>query len=679
MDVPTREIFWAISGQPWFYGAAGIGGLIFLTGVWGRLRFIQRGPSPRLPERKKSGLRLTFKEIVSHGRFARHRDKQAWHLLVFYSFAVLTLVTLCLMLAHYGLSCLYRGAPYLVLTLFADLAGAALLAGSCAGLLAGLRGKGHARTTARETGRTVAFLLLALLSLSGFLLEGLRIHAQGDPWQLWSPFGAATALLLSPLAGEGSLPGYQLLWCFHAGLVLGLLAWIPFSSGLRHLLFLPLARSAAILEPRCALPFIDLEGFRREGKDPSVERIGIRWASDATSGQRLGMLACMDCGLCEETCPAFQSGQILSPRRLLQDLRNEVQRCDGELHGSASLQESMRPASEAVSTSALWDCRLCLACEEACPAGIEHAAQIMELRRGDVLGRGHLPHQGAAALRNLARSGNPYNASPAERSAWAQAHAVPLQENEKQEPLLLWTGCFPPGDTAKPRALTQLVLLLRYAGIPFFVLDDPLPCCGDPARILGEEDLFQSIAGKQIQKIHQSGAGRVLVHCPHCYTVLKDVYPLLGARFTPVHTSAYIQDLMKGGRLKMNEAERQTPVVYHDPCYLGRYQDIHEVPRQILESIPGIELREAGENRKSAFCCGAGGGHFFMDLDVNDRPADLRLAQVLSRNAETLAVSCNFCCSMLDEALRRLPEAASLEVKDWLELLGEACDSAEGP
>ena len=673
MQDATREIFWLIPDSRFFYVTVLIAMLLLLAGLARNVRFIRGGAAPDVRVLRRRGTGSTLIEILTHRTFGARDASRWWHLLVFYGIAGLFLVTCCLMLAHYGPKRLYQGTAYLILTGIADLAGAALLLGSVAGLVACLRKQEESGLTGKRTERAIVFFMLSVLCLSGFLLEGLRIHLQKDPWFLWNLFGTAASRIFSSVSQDKGIRLYRLLWWLHGIVALVFLAWIPFSSRLRHLLFLPVHRSLTPLEPRCAAPFTDLQQVRIDNADPERVRLGIGRPTETTPMQRLAMLSCMDCGRCDDLCPAFLAGQPLSPRTCLQDLRTCVlvsEKRGNKIHATAAPGEP-RP-TEAVSAQALWSCRLCLACEEQCPAGIEHTAQILELRRSDVLDFGKLPSEGSATLRHLARTGNPYGASPAERSSWIQKQGLSLGQKENEKALLLWTGCFMPGDEQKPEVLTRLVNLLKVLGIPVFALQSDLSCCGDPARILGEEDLFQSVAREQIQQFRTSGADRVLVHCPHCYTVLKDVYPLLGAEFPVIHTSEFFLDLFLKNQLNLREAPYRNPVVYHDPCFLARYQAITDPPRQILRALPGIEMEEPEHNRNKALCCGAGGGHFFMDLDEGERPANLRMKEILTHSPGTIAVSCSFCFSMFDDALRRTSDPVSVRIADWLELLEES-------
>jgi Fe-S oxidoreductase len=675
LDTPTREIFWQVSQQWIFYSLAFITTVIFLWGLLKGVRFIRRGTTVPIQPVKKLGIGTTIKDILSHRPLVGEDTSRYWHLLLFFGFVPLFFVTCYLMLAHYGYEDLFTGTPYLLVTLVADLAGAGLMIGVLLALMSGRQGTSPEPERIRT--KRVVLLLLGVVCLTGFFVEGLRIRIQGDPWQAWSPVGAVASRFF-PLLTESDGPRlFKVVWWLHALLALGLLAWIPLSPRLRHMLFLPFNRAMIPVRPRSPTPLVDLQSLRSSNPTPGSVRLGIETASDTTRKQRLGFMACMECGRCERLCPAFQTGQPLTPRQYLRDLREYVGQC--EERGEPVAKEPAASATQSITPSSLWACRLCRACEELCPAGIEHVPQLAEIRRAEVLGHGRLPDEGAEALRNLARTGNPYGASPVERTSWIQGERIPDHPADPSgEPLFLWTGCFQPGDEQKPRVLSCLVALLREFDAPFFIPQETASCCGDPARIMGEEDLFQTMAREQIQRIEASGAERVLVHCPHCYTVLKDAYPLLGARFSVIHTSEIFEGLIREMRLQSQGFPQPQSVVYHDPCFLGRYQEIVEPPRSILGRLPGLDLHDPPRTGKQGYCCGAGGGHFFMDLDLEERPSSQRLEEILGQEPDTLAVSCSFCFSMFDDALRRLSNPPSLRVADWLELLKEATVGEKG-
>ena len=675
-DTPTREIFWQIS-HPWVFYAVCLAALaVFLLGVLRSIRFIRQGAASSIRPIRVLGVRATVREVLSHASLAGEDKARWWHLLVSYGFVLLFLVTCYLMLAHYWVEGLFTGVPYLFVTLAADLAGAGVVLGVVFALITVRKDTSPVRDRSRA--KRTALCLLGAVCITGFLVEGARIHIQGDPWRIWSPVGTASSWLFAaiPLAESKGPALYKALWWLHAVLALGLIAWIPVSARMRHMLFLPFHRAATPLEPRSPAPLVDFGSLRASRPSPGSVRLGIETASDLTRKQRLGLLACMDCGRCERLCPAFQSGQTLTPRKYLQDLRAYA--LDSGREGEGPPGGGPSSACESVTPSSLWACRLCRACEELCPAGIEHVPQMIEIRRAEVLGHGRLPGEGAAALRNLARTGNPYGAGPSEREAWILERRIPREPpGDPEKALVLWTGCFQPGDEQKPRVLSCLVELLRILEVPFFIPQGSTACCGDPARILGEEDLFQALAGEQIRRFEASGAREVLVHCPHGYTVLKDVYPLLGARFSVLHTSEFFSDPIRAKKLHGRGFPCTLSVMYHDPCFLSRYREMAEAPRGILRSIPGVELVEPSRSGRQSYCCGAGGGHFFMDLDLEERPSSQRLGEILEQAPQVLAVSCGFCFSMFDDAARRLAAPSSLRIADWLEVLREAQQAGE--
>ncbi len=656
MESPTREIFWQISYHWPFYLAALITLLIFSLGVIKSLLYILKGAT--LPGRslKRLGAWAFIKELGPHRNLAGDNPARQWHLLIFYGFLALIFVTCYLVVAHYGFPNIFTGRPYLFLSFFADIAGGCLLLG----LVIAIRASIHDLKTEpvdkeKIIGKIYLFIFLGAACVTGFLLEGLRIQLQKDPSAAWSPLGFLLAQLFIPLSNDNGLDYFKGLWWMHSLLALGFLAWIPFSSGLRHMLFIPFNRSLMPLKSQSLSFHHDLKALRLAAPAFDSLRLGLETAADLTAKQRLGVLSCMSCGRCERLCPAFQTGQPLSPKQYLKELQN----------------------NDAVSSSSLWSCRLCGACEELCPAGLEHIWQMIELRRAEVLNHGRLPAEGATALRNLGHSGNPYGVAAIDRAAWIKKERLPTTLKEGTDNAwLLWTGCFQPGDEQKPKVLSCLTALLKGLELPFFVLPEAVSCCGDPARILGEEDLFQETVKTQVKHIKESGTKKILVHCPHCYTVLKDIYPQYGADFSIIHTSELFQELIQQKQLTIKglESADLKKLVYHDPCFLGRYQAIIQPPRKILADLPGLALHELPRHGQEGYCCGAGGGHFFMDLDIQQRPSSQRMEEILDQEAEILAVSCSFCFSMFDDALRRLPNPPDLQIADWLELLYEAAD-----
>jgi len=731
MNAAGREIFWNIPAPGLFYLLAVLAVAVSFCGFAVRIRLVLRGPEVRTAVRQRLGWHRVLGEILTHRVSGVRHPSGLWHLPLLYGFGALLVVTALVMVAYRGFPGVFQGRSYSILSALAEWAGLGLAFGASAGLVARARARRYGGPGEDTPGSSAALIVLLILVLSGFLLEGLRLRLDGEAPGVWGFPGILVSRLFSGLPPEPVRQMHFLTWWGHSLLALFFVGWLPFSS-LRHLFVLPVNRALKTLQPAGALPPLDLQDAALRESTPGAVRLGIERAADLTRLQRLGLLACVNCGRCEEVCPACRTGQPLSPRRLVQDLaaclsgrrgaaagwrdagaarqvdnlradrvedRSKARDCGAAREGVVLTghRSSNTRAAGCVSTEALWACRLCLACEYSCPAGLEHVSMIGEMRRAEVLGHGRLPHEAAAALRHLGRTGNPYGSPPAEMEAWVREHRVPCEPGGRKGAFLLWPGCFPPGDDHKPRVLANLVNLLRRLDTPFFVLRGSEICCGDPARILGEEDLFQNVAAERIARMRASGVRQILVHCPHCYTVLKDLYPFWGAEFSVVHTSEFLAGALGGAALESREpgiagplpygdSRRGNPrkpeqrakivsrVTFHDPCFLGRYHGNFDGPRAVLASIPGLEVLEARQNRGGALCCGGGGGHFLMDLDAGERPAGLRLQQLLCTGADTLAVSCGFCAAMFEDALRKAPPAGQVRVADWLELLGESLD-----
>lgn len=667
-----REVFWRIEAARAFSFLSWAAVVVFATGCLALLRWIRAGRQAVESPAVRLGWIQALAEIVFHTRLKPDRTARIWHFLVFYGFLSLLIVTLCVMASHYGVPFLFRGRIYLGLTLLAELGGMALAVGALLGLAVSSRSRRFEGKRKRE--RTVVFSVLFLICVSGFLLEAARILLSHDPWRAWSFVGNSLSLLLTEFGVAGSTTFYETLWWIHAAISLSLVAWIPFSLRLRHLFFVPVRRSGSAVRPVSQPPQVDLESLRLAESGSEPVRLGIAASRDLTPRQRVGLLACMDCGQCERLCPAFQTGQPLSPRKMVRDLGRSagLGRSFDRIRGT---DLSRMPPAEAVSGPALWACRLCRACEEICPAGVEHAPLVLDLRRAEVLGRGRLPDSAAQAMRYLARTGNPYGAPPAERLFWLKEQQIPEKPPKGQAAWLLWTGCLASGDDLKLRVLSVWVSLLRKAGASFYALHEQASCCGEPARSLGEEDLFRAVAESRIRSLVQAGAERILVHCPHCYTLLRDVYPLLGGTFRIVHTSEFFRDALREGLLHIRSETRGSSglgrIAYHDPCFLGRYQGLYGPPREVLSALAGGSLLEAARRRDGSFCCGGGGGHFFMDLDTGERPASRRLEEMLGLGPDVLCVSCGFCHAMFDDAARRQPDLPPVRIADWLELLDQ--------
>lgn len=329
----------------------------------------------------------------------------------------------------------------------------------------------------------------------------------------------------------------------------------------------------------------------------------------------------------------------------------------------------------------LWSCTTCRACMEECPAMIEHVDAIIDVRRNLAMIQSEVPGGVKRVLEGIERAGNPWRLPTRERTAWAEGLDVPVLAEKETVDVLYWVGCAPSYDERSKRVARAMVQLLQQAGVDFAILGDEETCTGDAARRMGEELLFAQQAETVIETMHQYRFKRIVTTCPHCFNTIKNDYPQFGGKagvdYEMIHHTQLLAELVAEGKLTPKNTVNER-VVYHDPCYIGRYNDVYDEPRNLLHSIPGVELVEAPDwNRQRAMCCGGGGGNAWMEgwgkKDVNV----IRLEQLQKEEPNTLALSCPFCMVMFDDAAKNTGVDETLPRKDVAELLLESVGPAE--
>jgi Fe-S oxidoreductase len=329
-----------------------------------------------------------------------------------------------------------------------------------------------------------------------------------------------------------------------------------------------------------------------------------------------------------------------------------------------------------VSEDELWDCTTCRACMEQCPVRIEHVPLIVEMRRNLVLEQSRFPQELVMLFNNLERNGNPYSFPASSRADWAAAAGV-QEFSQVDDPstieVLYWVGCMSSFDARNQRVATALAKIFQAAQVTFAILGKEESCSGDPARRAGNEYLFQILAQTNIERLNAYQPRRVVASCPHCFNTLKNEYPQLGGAFEVVHHSQFIQELIAAGRLRVpaEVLSRDGRMAYHDPCYLGRYNQVYDPPRQVLDSISGgfVELPRC---RDRGFCCGAGGARAFMEEKRGTRISHNRLNEAVATDASGVAVACPFCVTMFEDGVRALNVEERFAVKDIAEIVADA-------
>ena len=362
--------------------------------------------------------------------------------------------------------------------------------------------------------------------------------------------------------------------------------------------------------------------------------------------------SCFQCGTCNAVCPYSQVAtdrEILSARRMLHEKQLGLTTFEGE---------------------EMWLCTTCDACVEQCPRGVEIIDFMRALRRvGMELGVGSIPDSLRRAVKNTASVGNPFGEPRDKRSDWAKH--LNVKPFTKGMELLYFPGCYPAYDPRARKVAQATANILKEAGVDFGILSSREVCCGESVRKAGNEGLFQSLAQHNIRVFIESGVKKILVTSPHCYHTFKKEYAALGGGFEVIHSTQYLAQLVGEGRLKLGKALNKV-VTYHDPCYLGRHNEIYNEPREVLQSILGLELVEMPESSRRSLCCGGGGGGIWLETKKGERLADMRLEQAIATKAHVLAVSCPYCLINFEDARLTCGGGDAIEVKDIAELVWEA-------
>ena len=454
---------------------------------------------------------------------------------------------------------------------------------------------------------------------------------------------------------ESSLQaGYLVTWWLHYALILGFLAYIPFSKHL-HILASPLNIISRGGGKKGALTAPDLQSVS-----------GTESISNIVRRQVLDLYSCAECGRCHEVCPAVISGKTLSPRELTLHMKSQIIKT-----GSAMLKNkecSLPLDPDNVNDDAIWECVTCRACEDVCPVDIRHIERVADLRRDGVLMKGQFPAKLRQFYRNIEENYNPWGKAWTYRGNWAEGSLTRGAKEGNPADTVYWPGCLGAYDERVQRVSTAVVRLLNAAGIPFTILGKHEKCCGDAVRRTGNEFLFREIARENIAVFNHSGIKKIITNCPHCYHVFKEEYPQFGGQYEVIHHTQLLAGLLQKGKIKIPFKQIQKTVVYHDPCYLGRYHGVFNEPRQGLGNIPSLNIIEKNPTAKDALCCGAGGGGMWMAETGPERISQVLLEQALEKRPDILATACPYCLTMLENESREKDTGNTTAVMDIIEL-----------
>jgi Fe-S oxidoreductase len=501
---------------------------------------------------------------------------------------------------------------------------------------------------------------LFILFHVGWRLLGESFQLALDGTDRWQPFASGLANLWSGWSIQAIDVGRHAGWWIALGSILLFLPYFLYSKHL-HLFIAPLnffvrpeRRSIGELKP------LDFE-------DQQIERFGADRLEHLPWNSIMDAYACIMCNRCQDACPAYQTGKVLSPAALEINKRYFLNQVGGDLAAGKDSEQTLHES--VISPEAVWACTTCGACVQICPVANEPMQDIIEIRRHLVLMENRFPEQLQTAYRGMERAANPWNIPPAERMGWAEGLNIPTIKEKPHPEILWWVGCAPSTDPRAQKTARALARVLQIAGVDFAVLGEEERCTGDSARRSGNEYLFYELAKANVDILNQLAPPRIVTTCPHCMHTLKNEYPAFGGNFEVLHHTQFLKELLSQGRIRLEEGRIPIPVTFHDPCYLGRHNGIVEAPRNVLTRL-GIELKEMERNRMNSFCCGAGGAQIWKEEEQGvERVSINRLAEAERTGVEELAVSCPFCMIMLNAAITT--EGSGLKVRDVIEFVAD--------
>lgn len=525
-----------------------------------------------------------------------------------------------------------------------------------------------------EAGLILLTIFLIVTAL--FVQNGLRepVHGADFDWAL-RPFSGPIGTILTAVLGNSVGIVFSIAWWTHAVLILTFLNYLPFSKHLHVLTSIPNVFLGPI-HPTNALAPIN---FEEEG----AERFGVVDVEDFTWKTLLDGYTCTHCGRCTSVCPAYQTGKVLDPRGVIVAIHERTMD-KAPLIAKQSSGQTLTEAEQAVwekklvgdyiSPDALWACTTCGACMQECPVNIEHVPAIVDMRRSMVMMESQFTEESALlpdVYGNMETNGVPWGGfAQSDRANWADGMGIKTAAEDADMDVLFWVGCAGSYDERAKKVTRSFAELMQIAGVNFRILGTEEQCNGDVARRTGNEFLADMLTKGNVETMTRYNVKKIVTTCPHCFNTIRNEYPQYGFKAEVLHHTVFISQLIDEGRLKLDKSKAfEMPLTYHDSCYIGRYNNEYDAPRDVLEAVPGLEIREPSKTQDKAMCCGAGGGRMYMEETVGERVNEVRTNQLLETGATTIAVNCPFCTTMITDGVKAADRVDDVQILDVAEVI----------
>lgn len=686
---------------------------LFYQAVYHRYLYIKLGQPPVRPFDWKMRVSELVFQVLGHRKLMKDRKSGMMHLIIFYGFIILQFGALDLIYAGLTGGEKLPIPGYSVFGLSQEITVVLVL---LAIAYAAYRRYGEKlKRLKRGWKPSIVLYFIFFLMLSVLLSLGFERIWAGHEASAYAPFSSVIASLLNGISSGAAEVLFYVFWWAHLIILLSFLIYVPQSKHF-HLITAPINIFLGRTEPVGRLSKLDLE-------NEEAESFGAGKIEDFTQKQMLDFYACVECGRCTNVCPASNTGKVLSPMHLIVKLRDHLTEKGaaitskspwapafafpmGSAHSVASgvphlnwdsqgitdinptlgwQKETWQPSDmkpevmeligDVMTEEEIWSCTTCRNCEDQCPVGNEHVDKIVDLRRHLVLMQGSVPQEGQRAMQNIERQGNPWGINRNDRSKWTEEIGgipVPTVKENPDFEILFFVGSMGSYDNRSRKVSRALVRLMNEAGVNFAILGNEEKNSGDTPRRMGNEMLFQQLCMENIETFQKYGVTKIVTACPHTFNTLKNEYPDFGLEGVQVlHHTELLDQLIREGKLRPKHAVNER-ITYHDSCYLGRYNNVYEQPRNVLRAIRGVELVEMERNRENGMCCGAGGGMMWMEETSGKRVNVARTEQALLTNPTVISSACPFCLTMMEDGTKMKEAEDRVKARDIAEILEQA-------
>ncbi|GED25513.1 hypothetical protein BAG01nite_16150 [Brevibacillus agri] len=673
---------------------------LYLAGhvVYSRYLFIKLGKKPDVKDDFGARINLMLDNVIFHKKLLKDKKSGIMHVVMFYGFIILQFGAIELVIK--GLSKGFElpfGSAHKYFSLMQEITTFLILA--AVGYAFYRRYIEKLKRLKRGFKSGIVLLLISSLMATVLLSLAFEQIWLGHEASVFAPISSVIAMAFSAI-GVGTTGGavlFYVFWWAHLIILLGFAVYVPQSKH-AHLLFAPVNVWFKKLDPPGKLSSINFE-------DETQEVFGVGKIEDFTQTQLIDLYACVECGRCTNMCPASGTGKMLSPMDLITKMRdhltekgaavtsrtpwmpnfafsqttaNQIALQASEVAATAEEATSVYEKNligDVITEQELWACTTCRNCEDQCPVMNEHVEKIIDMRRYLVMTEGSMPAEAQRALNNIERQGNPWGINRKDRMKWIEGlngqYEVPTVKQVEDFEYLFWVGSMGSFDLRSQKISQAFVKLMHEAGVKFAILGNEEKNSGDTARRIGNEFLFQQLAQENIALFEGYEVKKIVTCDPHAYNTFKNEYPEFGLTAEVYHHSELLAQWVKEGRLKPTKEVKER-ITYHDSCYLGRYNEIYDKPRVILEAIPGVEVVEMKRSGCDSMCCGAGGGLMWMEEHEGTRVNVARTEQALEVNPTAIASACPYCLTMINDGIKTKEKEDDVKTRDVAEILADA-------